>query len=130
MRREVHRDRKAHAAIDRRTMTAGTTALRARRAGVVLRVIELDVEWFVETRRKIFQRRIVTADVRVTDLAHRHLRRRELAAMTVRARFVSRKAWCRGVVGAFVTRVAGEGTMALAIVKKLRIIGLRRLRGS
>src|ERR1041384_1057311 len=128
MRREVRGDRKAHAAINRRTMTTRTTALRARRAGVVLRMIELDVEWLVEARRKILQRRIVAADIRVTDLAHRHLRRSELAAMTIRAGFVTRKARRRGVVGAFVTRVAGDGTVALAFVKKLRVIGLRRLR--
>jgi hypothetical protein len=60
----------------------------------VLRVIELDVEWFVETRWKIFQRRIVAADIHVTDLAHRNLRRCELAAMTIRAGFVTGKARC------------------------------------
>src|ERR1051325_7261459 len=125
MRREVRGDRKAHAAINRRTMTTRTTALRTRRAGVVLRVIELDVERLVEARRKIFQRRIVAADVRVTDLAHRHLRRSELAAMTIRAGFVTRKARHRGVVGAFVTRVAGKGTVTLAVMKKLRIVRLR-----
>jgi hypothetical protein len=57
----------------------------------VLRVIELDVEWLVEARRKIFQWRVVTADVDVTDLAHRNLGRRELAAMTIRAGFVTWK---------------------------------------
>jgi hypothetical protein len=91
MRREIRGDRQAGAAIDRRSMTAGTTSLRARRTGVVLRVIELDVEWLVEARRKIFQWRVVTADVDVTDLAHRNLRRRELAAMTIRAGFVTRE---------------------------------------
>ena len=107
-------------------MTARATSLRAGSASVVLRVIELDVERLVETRRKIFQRRVVAADVRMTDLAHRNLRRRELAAMTIRARFVSRKTRRRGIVGAFVTRVAGEGTVTLAAVNKLRVIVLRR----
>jgi len=130
MRGEIRGYRKTHAAIDRRTMTTRTTALRPPRAGVVLRVIELDVEWFVEARRKVLQRRIVAADIRMTDLAHRNLRRRELAAMTIGARFVPRKARRRGVVSALVTRVAGEGTVALAVVKKLRVIGLWRLRRS
>jgi hypothetical protein len=61
----------------------------------VLRVIELDVEWFVETRGKIFQWGIVAADIRVTDLAHRNLRRCELAAMAIRASLVTGKAWGR-----------------------------------
>jgi hypothetical protein len=123
---DIRRDRQAGTAIDRQSMTARTTALRARRAGVVLRVIELHVEGLVEARRKIFQWRIVAADVGMTDLAHRHLRRGELAAMTIRARFVSRKTRRRGIVGAFVTRVAGEGTVTLAAVNKLRVIVLRR----
>jgi len=92
----------------------------------MLRVIELDIEWFVEACGKIFQRRIVAADVGVTNLAHRDLRRRELAAMTIRARFVTGKPRCRRVVGALVTRVAGQGTVTLAVVKKLRVVDLRR----
>ena len=127
---DIRGDRQAHAAIDRGTMTTRTTALRARRAGVVLCMIELDVEWFVEARRKIFQRRIVAADVRVTDFAHRHLRRRELAAMTIRARLVPRKTRRCGVVGALVTGIAREGTVTLAAVQKLRVIDLRALRDS
>ena len=118
-------NRKANAAVDRRAMTTRAAFLRARGAGVVLRVIELDVERFVKARRKIFERRIVAADVRVTDLAHRHLRRRELAAMTIGAGFVSGEARRRRVVGTLVTRVACERAVALAVVQKLRVIGLR-----
>ena len=121
---DVRGDRQADAAIDRRAVTTRAASLRARRAGVVLRVIEFHVEWLVEARRKTFQRRIVAADVRVTDRAHRNLRRRELAAMTISAGFVTGKAWRCGVVGAFVTRVAGEGTVTLAVVKKFRVIEL------
>ena len=73
-------------------MTTRTTLLGASGAGIMLRVIELDVEWLIEVRRKRFQWRIVAADVRVTDLAHRYLRRRELAAMTICARFMTGKA--------------------------------------
>jgi hypothetical protein len=126
MRRDVRGYRVARAAIDRRTVTSAATALRARGAGVMLRVIKLDVEWFVEACGKILQRRIVAADVRVTDLAHRNLRRRELAAMTIRAGFVTGKSRCRRVVAALVTRVAGERTVTLAAVKKLRVVLLRR----
>lgn len=111
-------------------MTTCTTALRARRAGVVLRMIELDIEWLVEARGKSFQRRVVAADVRVTDLAHRHLWRRELAAMTIRAFLVTGKARRCGVISALVTCVAGEGTVALAVVNKLRVVDLRTLRAS
>jgi hypothetical protein len=60
---EIRRDREAHAAIDRRAVTARATSLRACCAGVVLGVIELYVERFVETRRKTFQWRIAAADV-------------------------------------------------------------------
>jgi hypothetical protein len=69
----------------------------------VLCVIELDVEWFIEAGGKIFQRRIIGADVGVTDLAHRDLRSCELTAMTIRACFVTGKSRRRGVVGALVT---------------------------
>jgi hypothetical protein len=124
---DIAGDRQPGAAIDRRTVTTRTTALRACRAGVMLRVIELDVEWFAEARRKIFQRRIVVADVSVTNLAHRHLRRCELAAMTIRARFVTRETRRCGVVGSLVTRVAGEGTVTLAAVNELRVVSLRCL---
>ena len=88
-------NRQSRAALDRRIVTTGTAALRSSRSGIVLSVIELDVERFVEACREILQRWIVTADVGMTDHAHRDLRRRELAAMTVSTRFVTRKAWRR-----------------------------------
>jgi hypothetical protein len=75
-------------------MTAGATSLWARGAVHVLRVIELYVEGLIEAGREIFEWRVAGAYVCVTDRAHRHLRRCELAAMTIRARFVTRKAWC------------------------------------
>jgi hypothetical protein len=88
-------NRQSRAALDRRIVTTCTAALRARRSGIVLSVIELDVERFVEACREILERRIATADVGVADRTHRDLRRRELAAMTVSTRFVTRKAWRR-----------------------------------
>ena len=103
-------------------MTTGATTLRPRGARVVLRVIELHVEWFVEARRKIFQRRIVAADISVTDRTHRDGRRGELAAMTVSAGFVTGETRRCGVVGSLVARIAGEGTVALGVVEKARVI--------
>lgn len=103
-------------------MAPGATTLRPRGAGVVLRVIKLHVEWFVEACREIFQRRIVAADIGVTDRTHRDSRRGELAAMTVSAGFMTGETWSCGVVGSFVARVAGEGTVALGVVEKSRVI--------
>src|ERR1041385_6703632 len=108
-------------------MTARAASLRSRRAGHVLRVIEFDVECFVETGGKVFEWRVVAVDFCVTDLAHRHLRCRELAAVTVSACFVTRKAWRCRVVDALVTGVAGKGTVLLARVQELRVVELRAL---
>ena len=105
-------------------MTTRASSLRSRGAGVVLRVIEFDVEWFVEAGGEVFQRRIVAADVRVADSAHRNLRRGELTAVTIGARFVTRKAWRCGVVSTLVTRVTGKGSVLLTRVKEFRIVAL------
>jgi hypothetical protein len=109
-------------------VTTGATTLRPRCACVVLRVIELHVEWFVEARRKIFQRWIVAADVGMADGTHRDSGRGELAAMTISAGFMTGEAWRCGVVGSFVARVAGERVVALGVVKKFRVIDLSALR--
>ena len=100
---EVRGNEETSAAIERCAMTARAASLRASGAGIVLRVIEFDVEGFVESNRKVFERRVVAADVCMTDRAHRHLRRGELAAMTIGARFVTWETWCGGVVGTLVT---------------------------
>src|ERR1044071_605917 len=105
-------------------MTTGAALLWFCRSRVVLRVIELHVEWFVEAGRKILERRIVAARVCVADNAHRYLRRCELAAMTISARLVTGKARRCRVVCAFVTRVAGEGIVLLARVKKFRVVAV------
>ena len=70
-------------------MAAHTAALWTRIAGVVLRVIELHVERFVEARGEVFQRWIVCFRVSVADQAHRDRGRGELSAMTVGAGFVT-----------------------------------------
>jgi predicted deacetylase len=100
---EIRGYEKTSAAVERCAMTTCTAALRASGAGVVLRVIEFDVEGFVEPRWKVFERRVVAADIHVTDRAHRYLRRGELAAMTISACFVTRKARGCRVVAALVT---------------------------
>ena len=103
VRGEVRGDEETSAAIERCAMTTRATSLWAGGSGIVLRVIEFDVEGLVEAYGKIFERWIVAADIRVTDRAHRHLRCGELAAVTIRARFVTGKPWRRRVVGALVT---------------------------
>ena len=75
-------------------MTTRAASLRASGAGVMLRVIEFDVEGFVEPHREVFERWVAAADICVTDRAHRHLRCGELAAVTISAGFVTREAWC------------------------------------
>lgn len=108
VRGEICGNRKPGAPIHGRAMTTSATVRRTRRASVVLRVIELHVEGFVEARRKVLQRWIVALRVGVANQAHRDRGRRELAAMAVGASLVTGKARSGGVVGAFVTRVAGE----------------------
>ena len=109
-------NRKPRASIDGRVVATDAAGLWTGRAGIVLRVIELDVERFVEACREILERRIATADVGMADHAHRDRGRSELAAMTVSAGLVTGKAWRCSVIGPFVTRVAGEGTVPLTVV--------------
>ena len=127
MRGEVCRNRKPGASIHRRIVTTGAAVCGTRRSGVVLRVIELHVESLVEAHRKTLQRRVVALRVRVTDQAHRNRGRCELAAMTVSAGFVTGEARRDRVVGAFVTRVAGERAMLRAAMKKLGEISIGSL---
>ena len=129
MRGEVRGDRERDATV-RRRMTAVTSLLRTSGTGHVLRVVKLHVETFVESGGEVFQRRIVALRVGVADQAHRNRRRRELSAMTIGASFVTRKTRRRGVVGSFVTRRAGERTVPLAGVQKLRVIDFGTLRRS
>ena len=127
VRREICRDRQSGSPVHWLGMTADAAVLRTGRAGIVLRVIEFYVERFVEAGGKTLQRRVVALRVGVTDQAHRNRRRRELSAMAVGAGFVTGKARRGGVVGALVTRGAGERAMPLAVVEKLRVISLGAL---
>jgi hypothetical protein len=128
MRREVCRNRQRDAAVDGR-VTAIATLRRPRFAFHVLRVIELHVEAFIESRGKTLERRVAAFCICVTDETHRDRRRRELSAVTISAGFVTGETRSRGVVSAFVTGRAGEGTMSLAGVKKPGVIDLGSLRG-
>src|SRR5205085_12003010 len=103
VRRKVCGDRKA-ASRGLGRVAAGAAIRRARRAGVVLRVIEPHVERLVEARGEVIQRRLTALRVRVTDRTHRDRGRGELGAMAVGTCSVTRKAWGCGVVGALVTR--------------------------
>jgi hypothetical protein len=49
--------------------------------------------------------------------------------MTISAGFVTGETRSRRVVAAFVTRVAGDGTVLLAAVEKFRVVELRTLGG-
>ena len=118
---EVRRNRERDSAI-RRRVTAITALLRSRFTFHVLRVIELHVEAFVEARGEILQRRVSALRIRVTDETHRNRRRRELSSMAIRAGFVTGETWRRGVISAFVTGSAGNGTVSLARVEKLGVI--------
>ena len=127
VRGEVRRNRKSGASIYGRVVATDATIRRTRRAGVVLCVIEVHVERLVEARGEIFQRRIVALRVGMADQAHRNRWRSELAAMAIGAGFVPGEARRGGVVGALVTRVAGDGAMFRAAVEKLGVIRVRSL---
>ena len=116
--RKVRGDRQTRAAIQGGVVTACATSLRPGGTGVVLGMIEFDVESFVEARGKTFQWRIVAGDIRVADNAHRYRRRRELTAVTISASLVTGEAWRCGIVCSFVTGVAGERTVSLARVEE------------
>ena len=70
-------------------MTRGTVIFWPRRAGHVLRVIELHVEGLFELLGKRFQRRVVAVHIGMTDRTHGNVRRGELRQVTSRAVFVS-----------------------------------------
>ena len=118
MRRQVRWNRESDSAV-RGRVTAIATLRRSRFALVVLRVVELHIKSFIESRREILERWVAALRVAVANQAHRNCRRRELSAMTIRASFVTGEARRRGVVSAFVTGGAGEGTVSLAGVEKL-----------
>jgi len=77
-------------------------------AGHVLSMIEFHVEAFVEFRRKTSQRRISTADVRMTYGAHRNRRGNKLSQMAPGAGLMSGEPRRRGIIAALVASGAGQ----------------------
>src|SRR5262245_45429986 len=118
VRGQIRRNRQRDPAI-RRRVTAIATLLRSSFALHVLSMIELHVEAFIESCREVLQRWISALRVCVADQAHRNRGCCELSAMTIGAGFVTGKAWRCGVVSAFVTGIACDGTVSLARVQEL-----------
>jgi len=88
-------NRQRRAAPQRGDVTRRTTGRWPRRAGHVLRVIELHIEAFFESVGKSLQRRVVPIHVRVADRTHGNVRRGELRQVTSRAVLMSGEARSR-----------------------------------
>ena len=99
-------------------MASSASAWRAGAAGVVLRVIEFDVEAFIKLRREILQRRVAAVDVRMTDNTHRDSGSHKLPGVATDTGFVSRKSWRCRVVFALMTGSAGD-----RCVTRTRVLG-------
>ena len=84
-------------------MTGDASILWPRRAGQVLRVIELNIEALFELVRERLSRRVVAVHRCVTDRAHGNVRGRELSEVTARTIFVAGKNRPCGVVVAMMT---------------------------
>jgi hypothetical protein len=96
-------------------MTGGATLRGSCRARAVLRVIETRAE--AAQCGKVFNRRILALDARVTDRAERRVLRDELREMTFRASLVAGQArHGRVVCGSRVTRRASKRSMMLTRV--------------
>ena len=109
-------------------MTRSAPILWPRRAGHMLRMIELQIETFFEFIGKGFQRRVSAARVCVADRAHRRVRRGELIQVTARAIFVAGKAGSRGIIVSVMTTLATSRGVTLTDVQELRIIEIVSLR--
>jgi hypothetical protein len=84
-------------------MARNATVSGTRGARHVLSVIELHVEAFFETCRKVFAGRIAAVNIRMTNRAHRNAWRYELGEVATGASLVARKRWRGGVVAALMT---------------------------
>ena len=97
-------------------MAGSTPGLGSRRSGVVLRMVELNIERFIESGGKTFQWRISAGQGCMTNGAHRNIRGNKLGKVATCARVVAWAAWRSGIVG---TRMAGgacERRVSLAVV--------------
>jgi len=119
VRRDSHRNRQRGATSQTAAVATHATVLWPRRAGQMLRVIELHVEALFKLIRKSFARRVVAVHVLVTDGAHGDVRRRELRQMTTCAGFVSGKIGTRRIVGAAMTIIAAERRVFRTCVEEL-----------
>jgi hypothetical protein len=108
MSRDSGGNRQRRTASQTAAVATGATALRSRRTGQVLGVIEFHVEALFELIGKSFARRIISVHVLVTDRAHRNILRCELREMTSSARFVSGETGADGIVRAAMTIIAAE----------------------
>jgi len=97
---QANRNGQRRAAQEWFVVTSVAAIARARSAGHMLRMIKLNIEAFIEPRRKTSQRRVRTLNIRMTNLAHRNGRSYELAQVTVGAGFVAGKFWCGRIVAA------------------------------
>ncbi len=120
---ETGRNRERRATPQPSTVTSSTALARSHTWRQMLRVIELYIEAFIESRRKTFEGRGGRFYIGVTNLAHRNGRSKKLAQVTVSARLVPGKARRDRVVGRpLMTRVTRERRMPLAGVKKPGVI--------
>ena len=118
VRRDSRGNRQRGAASQHATVATSATAFWSRRAGQMLRVIELHVEAFFELIGKSFAGRVVSVHVLVTDRTHGNIRRRKLRQVASGTRFVARKAGTRGVVSAPMTIVAADRGVFRTCVEK------------
>ena len=108
MGRHAAGNREGRGASTTATMAGGTSTGRPGGAVHVLRMIEFDIEAFTELRREIFQGRVATVDVCMTDDTHRDGGSCKLPRVAIDAGFVSWKNWRCRVVFALMTGSAGE----------------------
>lgn len=119
VRREACGDGHAHAAPQSVCVTGGAAHRGSGFAYVVLRVVKLRVEAFIEFGRERAERRIVARQTRMTNVAHRNSGSHELGRVAIGASLVSRKARRGGIVCALMTRSTGQTRVAVRGVREL-----------
>ena len=118
VRLDAGRNRDGDAAPQCGCVTGGAAHRGLRFAPVVLRVVELGVEAFVELGRERLKRRIASRQTRMTDIAHRNVGRDELREVAIGASLVAGEARRRVVVRARVARSAGQTRMVAGAVRE------------
>jgi hypothetical protein len=77
-------------------MTGDASIFRARRAGIVLRVVKLRIK--ASEIREVLEWRVTGVQVRVADHTHRNIIGHKLLQVTIRAGLVTGETWRRRVV--------------------------------